>query len=67
MQSSNSVHYTTTSGQVYLHPTSCNAGRKGALHTPLWMVYLERVQTTRVYVRDSTLVRARRDQCHPVL
>ena len=57
-----SVTFMTTSGPVYMHPTSTNH-KKGALQPGAggggkvqYLVYLERVQTSRVYLRDSTYV-----------
>lgn len=51
----------TQTGQVFLHPTSVNHSKNpraggGGGGRLSYMVYLERVQTTRVYIRDSTLV-----------
>ena len=43
-------------GRVFLHPSSVNAGA-GKFESP-WLVFSERVETARVYVRDSTMVGA---------
>lgn len=40
--------------RVYLHPASCNS-RIGGFHSP-WMVYFNKVKTSMVFVRDSTMV-----------
>lgn len=40
--------------RVYLHPASANA-RMGGFHSP-WMVYFNKVKTSMVFVRDSTMV-----------
>jgi len=51
-----SMSYTTSDGAVHLHPVSCNHSGAGRKLAPCWMAYLERVQTSRVYIRDSTVV-----------
>ena len=43
-------------GRVFLHPASVNAGA-GKFESP-WLVFGERVETARVYVRDTTMVGA---------
>ena len=43
-------------GRVFLHPASVNAGA-GKFESP-WLVFGERVETSRVYVRDTTMVGA---------
>jgi len=60
--SNGNVSLGTPSGPVYMHPTSTNhkkgAGQAGAgaAGRIQYLVYLERVQTSRVYLRDSTYV-----------
>ncbi len=46
--------YLQTREQVWLHPASVNFPQ-GEYETP-WLVYLEKLHTTKVYVRDSTMV-----------
>ena len=41
-------------GRVFMHPSSVNL-QVGKFESP-WLVYSERVETARVYVRDNTMV-----------
>jgi ATP-dependent RNA helicase DHX57 len=43
-------------GRVFMHPSSVNL-QVGKYESP-WLVYSERVETARVYVRDNTMVGA---------
>jgi HrpA-like RNA helicase len=46
--------FTRDLGRVFIHPTSVNFG-VGKFESP-WMVYTERVKTSKVYLRESTMV-----------
>ncbi|MEW5311174.1 MAG: hypothetical protein WDW38_002910 [Sanguina aurantia] len=48
---------TTEDGRVALHPRSINWSKKGDTWFPhRWMVYSEKMKTTQLFIRDTTLV-----------
>ena len=47
-------YYSRDLGRVFLHPGSVNFAREK--YASRWLVYSERVETAKVYVRDNTMV-----------
>ena len=47
-------YYSRDLGRVFLHPSSVNFAREK--YASRWLVYSERVETAKVYVRDNTMV-----------
>ena len=53
-----STNNSTTNNRVFLHPASCMFTKGSRSYRVPWLVYYQKVQTSKVFLRDATMVPA---------